>query len=237
LTERLRPSVGQLVLGLAFAGLAVAWPLFSEWILGRFGVRAFAAVLLGVLALPGSGVRGAVPRELMPGALDAAVLVGLVALALVTGERAFLLLVPAWIYAALARIFAGSLRGGGSVIERVAFMIQPHAPDFIRPYCRKVTLFWAAIFAANAVGVAALALFAPLAWWSAYTGWIAWLVFAVLAGVEFVVRKAHFRIYDDGPVDFLFERFFPAERTEMGRRANAHKIEMRRSLGRPERGR
>ena len=164
-------------------------------------------------------------------------LVALVALAFATGERVFLLLLPAWVYAALARIFAASLRGGGSVIERVAFAMQPYAPDFIRPWCRGVTRFWAAVFLANALLVAALALAAPLAWWRLYTGAIVWLVFAALSVVEFAARKAHFRNYDDGPIDLLFERFFPSDRTEMGRRAIAYKSQMRRSLGRPERGR
>jgi uncharacterized membrane protein len=237
LTERLRPSAGQLVLGLAFAGLAVAWPLFSEWILGRFGVRALAATLIGVGGLSVRTARSALPAELALGAFYLAGLFALAALALASGERVFLLLIPAWVCAAIARIFAASLRGGGSVIERVAFMIQPHAPDFIRPYCRRATVLYGAVFAANALVIAALALFAPLAWWRAYAGWIAWVGFAALSAAEFMVRKAHFRIYDGGPVDLLFERFFPAERTEMGRRANAHKIQMRRSLGRPERGR
>jgi uncharacterized membrane protein len=237
LTRPPRPSARQALLGLAFAAAAVAWPFLADSLVELFGVRALAVTALAVSALLVRGARGALPPELALGRLDSAVLLGLVALAAVTGERVFLLLVPAWVYAALARIFAASLRGGGSVIERVAFMIQPYAPDFIRPYCRRVTAMWAGLFAANAVAVAALALFAPLEWWRAYTGWIVWLAFIAISAVEFVVRKAHFRNYDDGPIDLLLERLFPSEKTEMGRRAMAHKAEMRRSLGRPERGR
>ncbi|MFI5315844.1 MAG: hypothetical protein ACHQ6T_09090 [Myxococcota bacterium] len=237
MTRPPRPSAGQLALGLGFAALAVGWPLFAPWISARFGVRALAATLIGVGALSIGAAGAALPAELALGRLDAAGLLALVALALATGERVFLLLLPAWVYAALARIFAASLRGGGSVIERVAFVLQPYAPDFIRPYCRGVTRFWAAVFLANAVAVAALALTAPLDWWSAYTGWVVWLVFLALSAAEFAVRKAHFRNYDDRPLDLLFERFFPSERTEMGRRATEYKSQMRRSLGRPERER
>ena len=61
-------------------------------------------------------------------------------------------------------------------------------------------------------------------------------MFVALSLAEFVVRKAHFRNYDGGPLDTPFECFFPADQNEMGRRANAYKGEMRRSLGRPERG-
>jgi len=235
LTDSARLARSALLAGLAFAAIAIGFPLFAEWVIARFGVRVLAGTMLAVSAISLRGVTAAVPRELAFQPLDTAVLLALAALSLATGERVFLLLLPAWLYAALARIFARSLRDGGSLIERFVRVMQPYAPDFVRPYCRRVTVLWAALFALNAVAVAALALFAPLAWWHAYTGWITWAAFAVITGVEFVVRKAHFRIYDGGPIDSFFERLFPAERTEMGRRASAYKIQMRRSLGMPER--
>jgi hypothetical protein len=58
-----------------------------------------------------------------------------------------------------------------------------------------------------------------------------------LALGEFVVRKTTFRNYDDGPLDRMFELVFPADGTEMSRRANAYKGAKRRSLGRAERER
>lgn len=237
MTEWARPTRGQVLLGLAFAALVVAWPLVADWTVAHLGVRGLAATLFGVGAVSLRAVRGAVPAEFSYGRSDSGVWFALVALGLVTGQRVFLLLLPAAVYVAIARIFEASARRNDSVVERVAFLIEPHAPDFIRPYCRRVTRFWAAVFLANAAVIAALAVYAPIQWWRAYTGWIAWLVFAVLLGVEFVVRKAHFRNYDDKPVDLLFERFFPSDRTEMGRRAMAYKAQMRRSLGRPERER
>lgn len=224
-----------LLAGVAFAAIAVGFPLFADWVIGRFGVRALAATMIAVSLLCLRPVSAALPSELSFRAVDTAGLFALAAAALATGERSFLLLLPAWLYLALARIALASLRGGGSAIERFVRQMQPYAPDFIRPYCRRVTVLWAALFVANAVVIAALALFARRAWWHAWTGWITWAVFAAVTAVEFAVRKAHFRIYDGGPVDSLFERFFPAERTEMGRRASAYKIQMRRSLGMPER--
>ena len=38
-------------------------------------------------------------------------------------------------------------------------------------------------------------------------------------GVEYVVRKVHFRYYHGGPLDGLFEALFPAENTPQGRRS------------------
>jgi uncharacterized membrane protein len=221
--------------GLAFAAIALGFPLLAEWVIGRFGVRVLAATMIAVSLACLRPVGAALPSELSFRAVDTGGLFALSGAALVTGERTFLLLVPAWLYAALARIALASLRGGGSAIERFVRQMQPYAPDFIRSYCRRVTVLWAGLFAVNALAIAALALFGSLAWWHAYTGWITWAVFAAITAVEFVVRKAHFRIYDGGPIDSLFERFFPAERTEMGRRASAYKIQMRRSLGMPER--
>jgi len=238
LAELERPGRGALAVGLAFAVLTLAWPFVEERLAAELGVRAlafaFLAATIGSLFVARSGL----PRDLSLGPLDSAAFIGLPLAAVLTGERAFLLLFPAWLYAALARIFAASLRGGGSLVERAALRLEPFAPAaIIRPYCRGVTAFWAAVFLVNALGIAALALFAPPAWWRAYTGWICWLVFAALSAVEFVVRKVHFRNYDGGPIDSAFEFFFPADGNEMGRRANAYKGEMRRAQGRPERGR
>ena len=80
--------------------------------------------------------RGALPRDLSLGWLDSAAFVGLPLAAALTGERVFLLLIPAWLYAALARIFAASLRGEQSLVERAAMRLEPNAPGFIGPYCR-----------------------------------------------------------------------------------------------------
>lgn len=231
------PARGSLAAGLAFALLTLLWPFVEAGLVTQLGVRALAVAFLAATVASLFAARGALPRELSLAPLDTAAFIGLPLAAAVTGERVFLLLFPAWLYAALARIFAASLRAEQSVVERAAMRLEPNAPAFIGPYCRAVTRFWAIVFLLNALGIAALALLAPPAWWSAYTGWICWLVFAALSLGEFIVRKAHFRNYDGGPIDSVFEFFFPADGNEMGRRANAYKGEMRRAQGRPERGR
>lgn len=225
------------MLGAAFAVLALAWPFIEDGLVTQFGVRALAVAFLALTALSLFAARGALPRDLSLGPLDTAAFVGLPLAAVLLGERAFLLLIPAWLYAALARIFAASLRAEHSLVERAAMRLEPNAPNFIGPYCRGVTALWASVFLLNALGIGALALFAPPAWWRAYTGWMVWLVFGAISLVEFAVRKVHFRNYDGGPIDTAFEFFFPADGNEMGRRANAYKGERRRELGRPERRR
>ena len=237
MAELARPGRSALALGGAFALLTLLWPFVEGGLVTQLGVRVLAVAFLALTALSIFAARGALPRELSLGPLDTAGFVGLPLAAAVSGEHVFLLLIPAWLYAALARIFAVSLRAEQSVVERAAMRLEPNAPAFIGPYCRAVTGFWAIVFLLNALGIAALALFAPPAWWRAYTGWISWLVFAALSLGEFIVRKAHFRNYDGGRIDSAFELFFPADGNEMGRRANAYKGERRRALGRPERGR
>ena len=85
--------------------------------------------------------------------------------------------------------------------------------------------------AANAAGVAALAFFAPLTWWTLYAGLVFYLLMGALLGGEACVRKLWFRYYGDGWVDRAFARLFPAEGTANGRRSLAY-VERRAALSR-----
>lgn len=212
--------------------LALVWPLVSERLVAQLGVRALAGVLLLVSSLSLFAARRAVSSEFALRRSDSAALLGLVAAAALSGERAFLLLVPAWVQLAVFRIFRRSVREGASVFERVAFAIEPNAPDFIRPYCRKSTLLWSWLFLANAVAIAALALFAPLEVWRAFTGWMVWAVIALASVCDYLVRKLHFRAYSPNPLDRVLARLFPPENTETGRRSVAYRRARRLSLGR-----
>jgi uncharacterized membrane protein len=228
--RRLGPR--QLAAGLALVALAVVWPLVSQRLVDPVGVRALATVLLGLSAVSLAAMRSAVPRELALERIDSIALIALVAAAALTGERLFLLLVPAWIQFAVFRLFRRSLRDGASVFERVARALEPHAPEFIAPYCRKATALWGWVFLANAVAIAALALLAPLPYWRAFTSWIVWLVIAALSAGDFVVRKVYFRSYHDRAIDRVLARLFPPEASEMGRRSNEYRRARRRALGR-----
>ena len=157
----------------------------------------------------------------------------LVALAAATGDARCLRLVPAWVYASLAALFAASLRGPGSILERAARWLVPEAPEFIRGYCRALTGVWVAIFLAVALAVAGLALAAdPAAWWR-FTARDAWLAMGAFSALEFLVRKTWFRNYfHGGPFERLWSRLFPAERTARGRRSLAYIEAYRAELAR-----
>jgi uncharacterized membrane protein len=230
-----RPTAGQLALLALGLGLALLWPLALGRAASALGTRGLAGALVALSALSLALTRSALPRELRLGPAAQLALLALSAFAAVTGDEAPLRLVPAWVQLAVAGVFWRSLRDGPPVIERAVFWIQPHAPDFIRGYCRTETKLWGALFAANGVAIAALALFAPPEHWRAFASLGVWVVVVAVTLVDFAVRKLYFRLYGDGPLDRILARGFPPERTEMGRRANAYRTAKRLSLGRDPR--
>ena len=161
--------------------------------------------------------------------------IGLLAgLAVVSGRRVFLLLLPSLVYAYLIWAFARSLREPVSLIGRMARRLNPKAPDFIDPYCRKLTLVWCGLFAVNMTFIAAFALTGREDAWTWYAGAFSYLLMAAFQGLEFVVRKVWFRHYGRGPLDRVFARLFPSENTPTGRRSLAYIQKMRARIMRGE---
>jgi len=213
--------------------LLLVYPLASAWVIERFGVRiaalALTAIVAPAFALAGQRVAAAfgtrAPASIGPLLLTLA--------AAVTGDRLFLMLVPAAVYLVLFELFRASLHGPMSMIELGARFMEPYAPEFISSYCRKLTMMWCGFFVANAVVVAVLAIFAPPEWWKAYTGWMIYVILAALSVVEFLVRKWWFRYYFYGtPFDRLWSTLFPADATPEGRRSAAYIERTREELRR-----
>jgi len=230
----LKPSRLQVVIGVAFTALILASPLLLRPAALRVGPRGVAAFTLGgtLLALVARSARRG------PGfGFGSTQLVGvglLAGLTLVSGRRLFLMLLPALVYAYLIWIFVRSLEQPVSIIGRMARRVDPKAPDFIDPYCRKLTLVWCGVFAVNMVCIAAFALAGWDDAWAWYSGALSYLFMAVVQGLEFVVRKVWFRHYGRGPLDRLFARLFPSENTSTGRRSLAYIQKMRARLARGE---
>lgn len=212
----------RIALGLFQGLLFVAYP-FVVW----FGYQQLETRALGglLLALYGASlllrIRGPA-AEAWRLARQHLGLVLLIALAIVTGERRVLLLLPVAVSLYLLATFAWSLRAGPPIVERMARLIDPDLPDFCVPYCRKTTLAWCVFLAANAACATWLALFAPLGWWALYTGLGFYLLIGAVFAAEFTLRKLWFRHYDDGLADRVFAKLFPAERTANGRRSLAY---------------
>ena len=239
-------------LGVATVALLVGYPLMVTSGRDAMGVRPLALMLVGMGALlapltrrflrrtlgaetgrsgPGPG-RGKRNRVLVVGALCIPTVLGL---AIASGERVFLQLVPAVVYGITAGIFAASLGAPVSLMERAVRTLIPSAPEFIAEYCRGLTRFWAWFFAGAAAIAAALAVAGPATYWTAFTTWGVPAAMVVVWVVEFAVRKTRFRYYYiGGPIDRVWAHFFPAEATPLGRQSLAYIRKRREQLRREQ---
>jgi uncharacterized membrane protein len=224
------------VLALVGAGmaLALAFPLLAAAAVDAFGARAAGAAVFGI-GLAGFllSLRGGAARIPGFGPGVRGVLIALPGLAALSGDVRFLQLVPAAIEALLCAVCLASLRGGGSILQRAALTLEPFAPDFIGPYCRKATLAFAALFAWQALALVGLALSAPGPGWAARASLLVWAPTLAATALEFAVRKAWFRHYGDGAVDRVLRRLLPPENTPQGRRSLDYIRQKRVELGLP----
>jgi len=218
---------------------AMALVLLSGFVNGRIveaiGVRGFAAILLAIAAGAAFGLRGtetSTGRQAGFGLAERVLLLGTLGVATVSGAPLALLLMPAIVHAAVSRMMFASLDDEISLIEKGARISHPLAPDFIAPYCRKLTAVWGCMFAVSAAVTAVLAAGGWNAAHRAWTGWQFWTLLSVFCGVEFFWRKAWFRYYGRGPLDQMLARMFPPGNTARGRRSQAYLLRMREELAR-----
>jgi uncharacterized membrane protein len=226
---RVRPSLSLLVLAGLAVVFVVGYPIAVERALGLWGTRGVGACVLA-LGLASFGLR---LRQPVPG-FDSwlgGLVLALPALAALTADARFLKLVPAGIEGLLCVIFLRSLRGGGSLLRDAARVLEPHAPDFIGPYCRKATAAFAALFAVQALAalfavqalaLAALALAPPERGWAMASSLMVWVPTLIGTTFEFMVRKVWFRHYGDGPIDRVLRTLLPSENTAQGRRSMSY---------------
>ena len=158
--------------------------------LGPRGVAGLLVLLASVRLLPRLAGRGS-DRDPLAG-WHAAALLGLGVVVFASGLGRFALVLPVAVNLGLLAYFAHSLRSGDSVVEAIAIRWEGAISDEKRAYCRSVTRVWCVFFAVNATVAAALALWAPVSWWTLYNGAIAYGLMAALFGVEFFVRRHRF---------------------------------------------
>ena len=231
------PPVSRIVLIASMTALftvvagIIVYPLFATGLFDRYSARG-----LGYVLCAGSAVSLLIPRRkpwlgIELGRIPALGMLAIGVAAVWTDARLPLLLITSWCYAIAAAVFWQSLADGSSIIERFVGLIHPYKPDFVGPFCRKVTAFWAVFFALHGLVLAYLAATAPLERWEAYTGWIMLPSMLLASAIEYLIRKTWFRYYPyGGPIDRLFSTFFPAENTEMGRRSQEYILARRREL-------
>lgn len=205
---------------LAVAAIA-AYPFVLVAGLDQINARALGMLLLAltlaVAALSGGRASRLVPLLLHRFGLLVVVSVGAAA----TNDPVVLMLLPSFTSLWLLAMFSRSLRHGPSVVEQFATAMHDGFPDFLLPYCRRVTWMWCGFFALNAATGATLALVASPRAWALYTGVLSYMAVAGLAAGEYVFHKSRFRFYENGWADGLWRKLFPPERTRLGRRTLA----------------
>jgi uncharacterized membrane protein len=119
----------------------------------------------------------------------AALLAGMAAL---SGKSELLMAAPVLTNLGLMVGFGVTLFTERSIVEHLARLTDPELSDAKARYCRSVTMMWTGFFLLNAALIAALAVWAPLAWWTAYSGVIAYLVAGLVGLSELAVRIHRF---------------------------------------------
>jgi uncharacterized membrane protein len=197
------------------AAAAVAYPVLIYVGLTRWSVRAVSlAIASAAVVSAATRMADAPTRRRLRGVL--AVPVCVVSLAVASAaldDPTFVLATPVLISGALLASFAVTLRAGSTpMIERFARLRHAELSAEEVAWCRRLTWVWCAFFVVNGVTALALAVAAPLAWWTLYTGGIAYALIGALAGVELIARKRRFQRFDAGPVDRVLARWLAQER-------------------------
>lgn len=199
------PRFARICAGISWVFIVVS-PLVMYFAVTRARLTDAALLLLGFAVLRTLPVLAAAKRE----QLWAALRLPLVAVAsagasVVTGDPRALLVLPSLSQAAFAGVFFASLRGT-PLVEHFARMQKPDlAPAQIR-YCRTVTWVWGFVLSGAAVVGLALAAWASIAVWTAFTAVGCYVLVAVTFAIEYVVRKIRFREYGSTGVASLFDR-------------------------------
>ncbi len=105
------------------------------------------------------------------------------------GEPALLRWYPVLLNGLLLALFGLSLKFGPPLIEHLARLSEPQLPEVAVRYTRTVTQVWAGFFLLNGLVVVALNFWAPLSWWTLYTGLIAYGLMGLLFAGEWLVRQ------------------------------------------------
>lgn len=180
--------------GVLGAAIVVAYPLLVYHGLTSWSPRVVSLVLLAVLG-PLFLFRA---RRLDRGTVRGlAVVPAVTVLALGAGAAldaaGCVLVVPVAISTVLLIAFGSTLRDGAvPMIERFARLQESDLSPDQRTWCRQWTWIWCGFFVVNGGVAAALALLAPLRWWTVYNGLVAYGLIGLLFATEWLLRRRRF---------------------------------------------
>lgn len=172
------------LIGLLLVLAGLGYPFAVYYGMEHLSPRLFALLLGGLwLARSLSAAQRPGNRWTAVAALSFCLLLGLV------NQADLLRWYPVLMSAVLLGLFGASLFHGTPLVERMARLREPELPDVAVRYTRRVTAVWAGFFLANGLVAAGLTLWAPLSWWTLYTGFIAYLLMGLLFAGEWLVRQ------------------------------------------------
>ncbi len=179
----------RVAIGVLSTVFVIAYPLVIYYGLTHLSARAVSAMVLALL-VPGIAIRFRNADRATLGSLlriPIAILV-LMVFGMSTNDSRFVLAMPVLINTALLIEFGSTLRDGAMpMIERFARMQVPELDAPRQKHCRQWTVLWCVFFVMNGATAALFAIFAPLEWWTIYTGAIAY----ALMGSMFVIERVH----------------------------------------------
>ena len=161
--------------------------------------RLVAVVIGVVLLVPGAlAWRSGYRTQALWRLADAAVAMAFLVVATILNRGTVFRLGPALANVAMLLSFGRTLVWGPSIVEVIARVRRGGGalPPGAVAYCRRLTLLWCVFFVLNAAFIAWLAFYASLAWWTIYTGIVAYLLAGALFTAELVYRRRRFA---DGP--------------------------------------
>lgn len=186
-----RHRMKQLLLLLA-ALIALAYPILVYVGIEHFGPLFFALLLfaMALIRFCASLGRADLPQILT---LVAAALFSLVLA--ITGNATLLRLYPVMMSAAVALLFGISLTREQTVIEGLARRAGKSITPQARIYIRKLTAIWVILLLINAAVALYLALYASLGQWAFYTGFLSYVLIALVSGAELLYRRYYISRY------------------------------------------
>lgn len=205
---RERAQVMRTALGAVAFLFVLVYPFAVYFGLTRLSMRELLWVLGPLVVLVGLARLVQHRGERALSALAPVVVMGtLIGLTGLLADQRFLLATPVLINLVLLAGFAGSLRSERPLVERFArLQVEDLSPQEV-VYCRRVTIVWSVFFVCNALVAGALALFAPLSWWTLYTGLISYLFVGAVGAVEYIYRKYRFGRFGTNPIDRVLRVF------------------------------
>jgi uncharacterized membrane protein len=209
----------KVIAAVATGVLVVLYPV-AIWIgLTHFSTRVVGLWIVALL-VPGLVLRfrRASRADLWAVARVPLAILAVVLLGVIFDDPRFVLAMPVLINGVLLVTFASSLFADHTIVERFARLQEARLAGTSTPpplstaqiaHCRQVTWAWCIFFVLNGGAAAVLALTAPVFWWAAYTGGIAYALMGALFTAEYVVRQYRFRRYGRGLHDRLLARILP----------------------------